>query len=77
MEKSVVTLRRPNFSVTKCFENTILKYLPKSESLTILTKYCPGGVVYVHAYVVVLSLPATEETGAMGREIESRYSIEW
>jgi hypothetical protein len=33
----------------------------------------PGGVVYV----VVSSLPATEETGAMGREIKSRQGIGW
>jgi hypothetical protein len=32
-----------------------------------------GGVVYV----VVLSPPATKESGAMGREIESRQGIGW
>jgi hypothetical protein len=32
--------------------------------------YCPGGVVYV-----VSSPHATEETGAVGREIESRQGI--
>jgi hypothetical protein len=38
--------------------------------------YCyfsSGGVVYL----VKSSLPSTEETGAIGREIESRRIIEW
>jgi hypothetical protein len=33
----------------------------------------PGRVVYI----AVLSTPATAETGAMGREIESRQGIGW
>jgi hypothetical protein len=28
-------------------------------------------------YIVASSQPDTEETGAMGREIESRQGIEW
>jgi hypothetical protein len=28
-------------------------------------------------YIVVSSPPATKETEAMGREIESRHGIEW
>jgi hypothetical protein len=34
---------------------------------------CPGGVVYI----VVSSLPATEDTGDTGSEIESRQGIGW
>jgi hypothetical protein len=33
--------------------------------------FCTGGI----AYVVVMSPPATEETGAMGREIKSRQGF--
>jgi hypothetical protein len=35
---------------------------------------CPDDVA---VYIVVSFLPATEETGAMGREIESRQSMGW
>jgi hypothetical protein len=37
--------------------------------MKVILKFCPGGVVS--------SLLATEETGAMDREIESRQGIGW